>query len=120
MKNIQTTWGSKNAEDLFSIATRIAGFEAIALMKEISKLSKISAKVKESTVSQAMANYNIVNNNFIIQQKHIDYLNQLRESGLGTRYGAWLCLQKTFPVPQDHAAIILEYWMDNFDEKGTY
>ena len=30
-----TTWGSANAEDMYRIATRLAGFDAVELMLEI-------------------------------------------------------------------------------------
>ncbi len=54
MKNIQTTWGSKNAEDMFAIAVNMANFNPIELMKEIHKRSPLGTKVKLSTVENAM------------------------------------------------------------------
>lgn len=47
-------WGSKNAEDLFIIATRIAGFDSGELMIEIHRRSPKSNKVNERTVLAAM------------------------------------------------------------------
>ena len=51
-----TTWGSRNAEDMFRIATRIAGFDAKELMLEIHNRTKHSKakKVNENTVCEAM------------------------------------------------------------------
>jgi len=50
-----TTWGSKNAEDLYNVATRLAGFDPFELMREITKLSTRGAsRVNESTVANAM------------------------------------------------------------------
>ncbi len=54
-----------------------------------------------------------------MQQKHLDYLDKLRESGITNMYGAKPYLQKTFPMSKNMADKILKYWMDNFDEKGT-
>ena len=51
---MSTTWGSKNAEDMFRIATRLANFDARLLMLEICRRSPHGAQVKESTVLQAM------------------------------------------------------------------
>lgn len=50
-----TTWGSRNAEDMFKIATRLAGFDAKALMLEIHRSQRDKTrKVNEATVLQAM------------------------------------------------------------------
>lgn len=51
-----TTWGSVNAEDMFKIATRLAGFDASELMLEIHRRQRRrDAKVNEATVLAAMA-----------------------------------------------------------------
>ena len=52
----RTTWGSANAEDMFQIATKIAGFDRIELMKEIVWRTRHSKaqKVNERTVLAAM------------------------------------------------------------------
>ena len=50
-----TTWGSKNAEGLFNIATRIAGFDGKELMLEIHKTQRDKTRnVNEATVLRAM------------------------------------------------------------------
>ena len=50
-----TTWGSANAEDLFKIATRMAGFDAVELMVEIHRRQHgRDAIVNVATVSNAM------------------------------------------------------------------
>jgi len=51
-----TTWGSKNAEDMFTIATRLAGFDKMELMAEIIKRQRgrESMRVNEPTVLEAM------------------------------------------------------------------
>lgn len=48
-----TSWGSHNAEGMFNIATRLAGFDPRELMIEINRRSK-SDKVNERTVLNAM------------------------------------------------------------------
>jgi len=48
-------WGSRNAEDMFKIATRLAGFDAKELMLEIHRRQRgRDAKVNEATVLAAM------------------------------------------------------------------
>lgn len=52
----RTTWGSVNAEDMFQIATRMAGFDPMELMKEIHRRTMHSKalKVNEHSVLEAM------------------------------------------------------------------
>lgn len=48
-------WGSVNAEDLYQIATRIAGFDRAELMLEISRRKgRRDGLVNETTVLNAM------------------------------------------------------------------
>jgi len=52
-----TSWGSVNAEDLFTIAVRFANFDSFELMKEIHRIQRDKSRnVNERTVSQAMKN----------------------------------------------------------------
>ena len=51
----ETTWGSKNAEDMYAIATRLAGFDPGELMVEIHRRSDpYATRVNEPTVLKAM------------------------------------------------------------------
>ena len=52
----ETTWGSRNAEGMFEIATRFAGFDAKELMAQIIYRTRNSSalKVNERTVTEAM------------------------------------------------------------------
>lgn len=53
--NETTGWGSKNAEAMFNVATRLAGFDAKELMLEITRRQRDrSCKVYEPTVLEAM------------------------------------------------------------------
>ena len=48
-------WGSRNAEDMFKIATRLAGFNGPELMLEITRRQgRRNAMVNEATVLGAM------------------------------------------------------------------
>ena len=53
----ETTWGSKAAESMFQIATRLAGFEPGELMLEIHRLThhRGTTRVNEPTVRKAMS-----------------------------------------------------------------
>lgn len=55
MPKMNTTWGSRNAEDLFKIATRIAGFDSKKLMLAIHRRQRNKRKqVNMATVEAAM------------------------------------------------------------------
>jgi hypothetical protein len=49
-----------------------------------------------------------------IDQKYIDYLNNLRESGITNMYGAGEYLMDTFDLSKAEARKILANWMSNF------
>ncbi len=53
-----------------------------------------------------------------IKDKHLEYLDGLRESGITNMFGATLFLDKEFPelVGKDSHKI-LSYWMKTFDER---
>lgn len=51
-------------------------------------------------------------------EKHLEYLDDLRESGKTNMYGAAPYLQKEFPGLNDREAReVLTYWMETFDER---
>lgn len=56
IRDSQTTWGSKNAEDLYKIAVIFANFNPKELMLEIARLSPKGNTVYENIVCQAMEN----------------------------------------------------------------
>ena len=49
-----------------------------------------------------------------IDQKYIDYLNALRESGTTNMFGAGDYLMDTFDLQKAEARKILSNWMKNF------
>ena len=53
---INTTWGSKNAEAIYDIATALGGFDPVELMLAICQVQKRSSRVNEPTILQAMQN----------------------------------------------------------------
>jgi hypothetical protein len=54
----------------------------------------------------------------IVTQKHLEYLDGLRESGVTNMFGAGVYIQEAFGVTQQEALQILKYWMKTFDERG--
>ena len=50
----------------------------------------------------------------IVENKHLVYLDELRESGVTNMYGATPYLQIEFNLDKDDARTILKYWMDTF------
>lgn len=53
----------------------------------------------------------------IVKEKHLTYLDMLRESGVTNMYGAGIYLEKKFKVSRDNANKILRYWMNTFSER---
>lgn len=52
-----------------------------------------------------------------VEDKHLTYLDKLRESGVTNMYGARPYLMSAFRLPKDKAASILTYWMQSFEER---
>lgn len=50
----------------------------------------------------------------IVTNKHLEYLDDLRESDETNMYGAGSYLQRTFSVTVKESRDILRYWMDSF------
>ena len=55
-----------------------------------------------------------------MEQEHLDYLDELRESGITNMFGARPYLMQSYPeLNNKEAKEIMNYWMENFDNKGT-
>ena len=53
----------------------------------------------------------------IVIDEHLEYLNELRESGETNMFGAGEYLEDEFDLCNSDARIILKYWMDSFGER---
>lgn len=54
----------------------------------------------------------------IVKDKHLRYLDNLREMGVTNMYGAVPYLLKVFKgLNQEEGVIVLRYWMDTFSER---
>ena len=49
-----------------------------------------------------------------IKDKHLNYLDAVRDSGVTNMFGATSYVQTRFGLPEDKARDILVYWMDTF------
>jgi hypothetical protein len=52
-----------------------------------------------------------------LTDEHLDYLDELRESGFTNIFGARPFLQEDFDLDRDTARAILTYWMNTFGER---
>lgn len=52
-----------------------------------------------------------------VEEKHLTYLDKLRESGETNMYGAGPYLEKKFKLDKAKARKILIYWMESFGER---
>lgn len=52
--------------------------------------------------------------NTILTQEHIDFLNDLRESGETNMFGAGSYVQEEFGVTRQEAKQIVKLWMEQF------
>ena len=50
----------------------------------------------------------------IVEDKHLDYLDVVRESGVTNMYGAAPYLEEEFDINTRDARTVLQYWMDSF------
>lgn len=54
----------------------------------------------------------------IVEDNHLTYLDDLRESGVTNMFGASAYLERTFSeLNRNEAHDILGYWMDSFGER---
>ena len=53
----------------------------------------------------------------IVTEEHLDYLDDLRESGVTNMYGAGAYLERTFKVDNKDAIAILSYWRKTFSSR---
>ena len=52
-----------------------------------------------------------------VEEKHLKYLDNLRESGQTNMLGAGSYLEKKFKMDKGKARKVLVYWMETFDER---
>lgn len=53
----------------------------------------------------------------IVDDEHLDYLDELRESGETNMFGARPYLMEEFDLERKEAGTILSYWMASFGER---
>ena len=54
----------------------------------------------------------------IVDEEHLEYLDDLRESGVTNMYGAAQYLVEDFPeLSESDARAVLTYWMRSFSER---
>lgn len=52
-----------------------------------------------------------------VTDEHLEYLDELRESGVTNMFGAGGYLVREFPLTREQARTVLSYWMDSFDAR---
>lgn len=56
-----------------------------------------------------------------IERQALEYLNELRNSGITNMFGAAPYIQAEFPeISRTEATGLLSLWMKNFNEEGNY
>jgi len=53
----------------------------------------------------------------IVSEKHLEFLDHLREAGITNMYGAGSYLRKAFEIGETDSHTILSYWMQTFAER---
>lgn len=53
----------------------------------------------------------------VVLDEHLEYLDELRESGQVNMFGAQRFLRDDFGLEPRAAVVILRYWMDTFAER---
>ena len=52
-----------------------------------------------------------------VEEEHLEYLDDLRESGATNMFGAGSYVQDTFDLTRQEASTILSYWMETFSDR---
>ena len=52
-----------------------------------------------------------------VEEEHLEYLDDLRESGITNMFGASPYVQQEFDVSGGSATKIVSYWMDSFESR---
>ena len=53
----------------------------------------------------------------VVTDKHLEYLDNLRESGRTNMFGAGSYIERSFNINSEDAGIILSYWMKTFSDR---
>ena len=53
----------------------------------------------------------------VVEEAHLTYLDNLRESGVANMFGANPYLREEFGIDRYEASRILQYWMKSFSER---
>lgn len=53
----------------------------------------------------------------IVDDEHLEYLDDLRESGATNMYGAPAYLQRDFDLSREDAITTVSYWMKTFSQR---
>lgn len=54
----------------------------------------------------------------LVTDEHLEYLDDLRDSGTVNMFGARPYLQEAFELDRGMASKILSYWTETFEERG--
>ena len=54
----------------------------------------------------------------IVTDEMLDFLDNLRKSGVTNMWGAALYLEEEFPLSHEDAKTVLVYWMQTFGQKS--
>jgi hypothetical protein len=54
-----------------------------------------------------------------IKDEYLEYLDELRESGITNMFGAVPYLEDEFGFSKQDAKMVLSYWMDSFEERHS-
>ena len=54
----------------------------------------------------------------IVEDEHLEFLDELRESGVTNMFGADAYVINEFFVDKKTAGTIVQYWMDSFSERN--
>jgi hypothetical protein len=52
-----------------------------------------------------------------VTDDHLEYLDELRESGVTNMYGAGAYIEREFELSPDESRKVVTYWMHTFNER---
>jgi hypothetical protein len=61
--------------------------------------------------------HNTIERPAIVEDKHLEYLDALRESGETNMWGSPAYVERAFGVNKSDSRVIVKYWMDTFGQR---
>lgn len=87
------------------------------ILDTFEKVKSLSGTTEPDKVEQLEKMYLVLEASGLSWQEIMEYLDELRESGVTNMFGAAPYIQQEFDVPTKYARALLVYWMSTFGQR---